>query len=397
LGSGGGRDILRFLRICLVYDCLYPHTVGGAERTYRDLAGRLVAAGHEVTYLTLRQWPRGESGDFDGVRVVAVGPQRELYVAGRRRIAPPLIFGAGVLRHLLVHGGRYDVVHTASFPYFSLLAAGAVRPLRRYRLIVDWHEVWSTAYWRAYLGPVRGRIGEQVQRRCARLQQRAFCRTAMHVRRLRELGMKGELTVLRGAYGGPLTKPQPRKADPLVVYAGRLIPEKRAAAVVPAVALAAERVPGLRGIVFGDGPDRARVEAAIAALGRDPCVSAPGFVAAQTMADALARALCIVLASEREGFGLIVVEAAAVGVPSVVAAGEDSAASELIESGVNGFVTESADPTELADAIVGVYAAGPRLRASTAAWFVANAPGLSVEHSMDVVLAAYANEARPGA
>ena len=26
------------MRICLVYDCLFPHTVGGAERWYRNLA-----------------------------------------------------------------------------------------------------------------------------------------------------------------------------------------------------------------------------------------------------------------------------------------------------------------------------------------------------------------------
>jgi hypothetical protein len=33
------------VRICLVYDCLYPHTVGGAERWYRDLAERLARDG----------------------------------------------------------------------------------------------------------------------------------------------------------------------------------------------------------------------------------------------------------------------------------------------------------------------------------------------------------------
>ena len=44
------------MNICLVYDCLFPHTIGGAERWYRELALRLVADGHDVTYLTLRQW-----------------------------------------------------------------------------------------------------------------------------------------------------------------------------------------------------------------------------------------------------------------------------------------------------------------------------------------------------
>ena len=112
------------MRICLVYDCLFPYTVGGAERWYRNLAQRLAADGHEVTYLTLRQWPRGERGEIPGVRVVVAGPRLGLYGAGgQRRILPPLVFGAGVLAHLLRHGRRYDVVHTCSFPYFSLLAA----------------------------------------------------------------------------------------------------------------------------------------------------------------------------------------------------------------------------------------------------------------------------------
>ena len=128
----------------MVYDCLFPHTVGGAERWYRNLALRLAADGHEVTYLTLRQWDRGEDGDLPGVRVVAAGPRMALYRgAGQRRIAPPLVFGAGVLWHLLRHGRRYDVVHTASFPYFSLLAAAVARRLHGFRLVVDWHELWS--------------------------------------------------------------------------------------------------------------------------------------------------------------------------------------------------------------------------------------------------------------
>src|SRR4051812_47658752 len=60
------------VRICVVYDCLYPHTVGGAERWYRNLSRRLVEAGHDVTYLTLRQWDSGVEPSFDGVRVVPV-------------------------------------------------------------------------------------------------------------------------------------------------------------------------------------------------------------------------------------------------------------------------------------------------------------------------------------
>src|ERR1041385_6702312 len=39
------------MTICLVYDCLYPHTVGGAERWYRNLALRLAADRPELPHL----------------------------------------------------------------------------------------------------------------------------------------------------------------------------------------------------------------------------------------------------------------------------------------------------------------------------------------------------------
>ena len=150
------------MRICLAYDCLYPWTVGGAERWYRGLGERLASEGHEVTYLTRLQWQDADQPQIPGVRVIAVSGSDELYGAdGNRRIGPPLRFGLGVLIHLLRHGRSYDVVHLCSFPYFSVLAAAAARPLGRYRLIVDWFEVWSPEYWRGYLGPIGGRVGHK--------------------------------------------------------------------------------------------------------------------------------------------------------------------------------------------------------------------------------------------
>lgn len=381
------------MRVCLIYDCLYPHTVGGAERWYRNLAERLAAAGHDVTYLTLRQWEPGADPGVAGVRVVVVGPRMELYVDGRRRIGPPLRFGLGVLWHLLRRGRGYDVVHTASFPYFSLLAAGLVARLGGFRVVVDWHEVWSREYWREYLGRVGGGVGWGVQRVCARLPQRAFCFSRLHAARLREEGLRGTVEVLEGEYAGGAAEPWsagPQPAEPVVMLAGRLIPEKRATALIPAFALAARKVPGLRAAIYGDGPERAALERAVAAHGLGAAVSLHGFVAADELERALGSALCMVLASRREGYGMIVVEASARGTPSVVVAGPDNAATELIADGVNGVIAVSAEPAALAAAIVRVAEAGPALRASTAAWYAANARRLSLEQSLTRVLASYA-------
>lgn len=383
------------MRVCLVYDCLYPHTVGGAERWYRNLADRLAREGHDVTYLTLRQWDRGIDPGLAGVRVVTAGPRMALYVGRRRRILPPLVFGLGVLAHLLARGQRYDVVHTASFPYFSMLAAAVARPLHSYRLVADWHELWTREYWDEYLGRA-GVVGWLVQRACVRVRHRAFCFSRMHAGRLRDEGYRGEPRILAGQYVPPDSTP-PRPAgdrEPLAVFAGRHIPEKRVPALVPAIARARERMPELRATILGDGPERPRVLAEIAALGLQETVDAPGFVPAECVDAELARALCMVLPSRREGYGLVVLEAAARGTPSVVVADPDNAAVELVSDGENGVVAPSASPDDLAAAILRVHEGGAALRHSTAAWFERNRGRLSLEGSLAAVAASYAASAR---
>jgi len=378
------------MRICLVYDCLYPHTVGGAERWYRELAQRLVADGHEVTYLTMRQWERGERASIDPrVRVVCAAPRMALYTSeGRRRILPPLVFGLGVLWHLLRAGRRYEVVHTCSFPYFPLLAAAAVRPLWRYELVVDWFEVWSRSYWRDYLGGLQGLIGAAVQRLCARVPQRAFCFSKLHLRRLEEEGLSGHRAVLRGLSAGAQAH-SAIAAEPLVVFAGRLIPEKRAPLGVAAVALAAAQVPGLRAVFYGDGPEREALRQAIVEHGVSDTVQAPGFAEAELLERDMSRALCVLLPSRREGYGLVVVEASAHATPAVVVAGEDNAAVELVQEGVNGVLAGDDTPATVAEAIVRVHQLGMGLRESTARWFSEHAEELSLESSLEAVLQSY--------
>jgi glycosyltransferase involved in cell wall biosynthesis len=379
------------MRICVIYDCLFPLTVGGAERWYHNLAERLAGDEHAVTYLTLRQWDRGDPPKIDGVRVVAVGPRMALYTeSGRRRILPPLVFGLGVLWHLLRHGRRYDIVHTCAFPYFSLLAAAVLRPLKRYGLVVDWFEVWSRSYWHDYLGGIQGWIGALVQRLCAAVPQRAFCFSELHAARLSAEGLRGPVTVLRGLYAGPLQPAPPRAADLLVLFAGRLIPEKRVTLGVAAVASAAQRISGLQGVFYGDGPERSKLREAITEHDAQSIISAPGF-AEMSLVDAdMRRALCMLLPSRREGYGMVVVEASAHATPSIVVAGEDNAATELVEDGVNGVIVPSADPEAVARAIVRVHEAGLALRESTANWFAENAEALSLKSSLKQVLASYA-------
>ena len=120
----------------------------------------------------------------------------------------------------------------------------------------------------------------------------------------------------------------------------------------------------------------------------------PGFVHAAEVEKAFRTAACMILPSRREGYGMVVIEAASVGTPSVVVRDEDNAATELVEEGVNGFIASSASPEELAASIARAIAGGMELRRSTAAWFAANAHRLSFASSLERVSNAYATDRR---
>ena len=384
------------MRIAIVYDCLFPNTVGGAERWYRNLAERL-GKRHSVTYLTRRQW--GEEGPQTPFETDAVSPASHLYTgSGRRRIWPPLRFGLGVFWHLLRHGRRYDAVHTASFPYFHLLGARLALRLSRSsaRLVVDWHEVWGREYWRSYLGPVGGRIGFAVERLCLRVPDRSFTFSRLAEARLRGYGHRAAITRLTGEHsadpwadGRSRDEAAAEPSPPMVVSAGRHIPEKRVSAIPAAIAVARRQIPDLRCVILGDGPDFEATRKRVGELGLEDAVELAGRVDHDELMRRIAAASCLLHPSEREGYGMVVVEAVSLGTPAIVVRGSENAAAELVDEGVNGFTVESADATAMADAIVRVVAAGSELRASSLDWYRDRREELSIEGSLTEVESSY--------
>ncbi len=384
------------MKIAIVYDCLFPNTLGGAERWYRNLAERLDRS-HDVTFVTRRQW--GDEGPETSFETIAVSPGGDLYTSsGRRSIWPPIRFGIGVFLHLLRHGRSYDAVHSASFPFFSLLGAAlALRLTRaRARLIVDWWELWTREYWRSYLGSPGGRIGAAIQSFCIRLPDQSFAFSRLVENRLRDKRPGAKVERLTGAYSGHADTIPPSiepGEPPLVVAAGRHIPEKRVPAIPPAIAIAREEVPGLRCEIFGRGPETEATNARVRELGLGEAVEIRGLVDSDLLLRRIGKASCLLHPSLREGYGLVIVEAASVGTPSIVVRGPENAAGELIEEGVNGFVAESAEPEVLAEAVVKVVRGGAALRASTAGWYERHRDQLSIETSLTAVEASYSEVA----
>jgi glycosyltransferase involved in cell wall biosynthesis len=329
----------RRLRIAFVYDALFPYVSGGAERRYHELATRL-AARHDVHFFSWRYWGEAYAASGPevrgGITYHAVGPARPFYGDdGKRTIREALAFAMRLLP--ILGRRRFDVVDASATPYLPLYAAWLATRLTGTPLVATWHEYWG-ARWTEYLPdrPIVARIARLAE---AGARPLADVRVAVSAMTARRVGSNVEV-VENGVDVGRIRRTKPDGVRSDVIHLGRLIDEKRVDLLLHAVkALVVER-PDLRCTIVGDGPERRRLEELAGWLGIERNVSFLGVVPDDRVGGLLRASRTLALPSEREGFGISVVEAQAAGSVPVVARGRFSAAPELITDGEDGLLCE---------------------------------------------------------
>ncbi len=137
---------------------------------------------------------------------------------------------------------------------------------------------------------------------------------------------------------------------PLVVMVAALVQHKDPLNFVRAVAEARHRVPALQALMVGDGPLRAAVESEIDRLSLGGALRLAG---TRSDADALlAAADIVVLSSEEEGLGTVLLDAMALGRP--VAATRGGGIPEIVVDGETGLLAPVHDPVALGTAIADI-------------------------------------------
>ncbi len=388
------------LRIAVVYDCLYPVNTGGGERVYRAVADALVRRGHRVDYLTRRQWEDG-AAPATSFRLRPIWRGEIARPDGTRTSSAAVRFASAVFRALLRHRRSYDLVIVSALPPLNVPAARLALLGSRAWLAADWLEVWPLRKWRRYSGLLVGGIAWALQSIGLRASDEATVNSRFTLERARAGGLRPTKGVVLGLIdlvpdAGPLPDSDGFDADgveahavdpELVLFAGRHIPDKQLETLPPALRVVARSRPGVRLVVTGTGSETGALAAAAQEAGVP--VDLRGRVSDDELDHLMSSAAVLVNPSRREGFGLVVAEAAARGTPSVVVAGEDNASAELVIDGVNGFVAPSAEPDDLGAALLAALDGGDALRASTRAWFLAERTTSRLDASLDELLTRY--------
>ena len=148
----------------------------------------------------------------------------------------------------------------------------------------------------------------------------------------------------------PTQESRPMAERPLrIAYLGRLEPYKRVDLLLRAVAALVSRFPGLELVVVGRGVARESLEALAAELGLAARVRFTGFVDDAERDATVADARVCVCPSVKEGWGITVIEANALGVP--VVATDAPGLRDAVLHGETGLLVPCDDHQALAAAI----------------------------------------------
>lgn len=121
-----------------------------------------------------------------------------------------------------------------------------------------------------------------------------------------------------------------------------------------------KRFPNLKYLIIGDGPDRARLEAKTASLGIAANVVFAGYIPESEKVAHYNLADVYVMPSIGEGFGIVLIEAAACGVPVVGSKSDGSR--EALQDGQLGRLVDPKRPDELVQAVAGILEIAPPRR-----------------------------------
>ena len=353
---------LRILQLCT----RYPPGTGGVETHVHAIATELHTRGHEVEVLTsdlLTETPfkRIDPEDklYNNVDGVPVRRFKARGLSGTAQYS----FMPAMVRAVLA--SEADIVHAHSYGFFQTHLAMAAKRMGRTRFVFTphFHPEWASGKGakRKLLRRVYDRVvgGSTLSSADA-----VLCVSRGEAQAIKEMGFHGSMVriVPNGISPelldltidpGPFTKKFGLE-PPIVLFAGRLAENKGLDVLVQAAAQVLKELPKATFVLVGeDGGMKAAIEAKAKALGISDKVVLTGHLKEDALfRSAFASCDVFVLPSIFEAFGIVVLEAMAMGRPCV--ATKVGGVPDLITDGTTGLLVEPNDPVGLSKALLKV-------------------------------------------
>jgi glycosyltransferase involved in cell wall biosynthesis len=328
------------MKIAFISDAVYPYHIGGKETRLFDLTTRLAKKGHDVHIYSMKWWNGPKTIKENGVYLHGICKQYPLYKGKSRSIKQGVMFGLACFKLLKED---FDVIDADHMVYFHLFPVKLACMLKGKKMVVTWNEVWGKEYWKNYMGN-KGLIGYWMEKMSSKLPNKIISISNHTTNNLiKSLGVSGKkITTLDiGIDLDKIQKIVPSKEKIDVTFAGRFLSHKNINLLIQAVKIISKKNPKIKVTIVGDGPERENLEKLVMDLKLEKNIGFTGFLEnIDDVTKLIKSSKVFVLPSSREGFGIVVIQANACGVPVVTINHKDNASKDLIVSGKNGFVCD---------------------------------------------------------
>jgi glycosyltransferase involved in cell wall biosynthesis len=327
------------MRIAYVTDAIYPYNKGGKEKRLFDISTRLAAMGHDVYIYCMRWWDQDKSQKSrvtshesrnirveNGVTLHAISPYYPLYSGERRSIKQAIFFGLSCLKLIRED---WDVIDVDQMPYFPHIFTKLVCLVKGRKMIVTWNEVWGLTYWQEYSGPVKGFLAYLVEKISTYFPDKVISISQHTTDKLvNELHMKKPISTISNTIDyDHILKVKPSKEKSDIIFAGRLLKHKNVDILIKAIAEVKKTKPNVKCIIVGEGPEKERLDKLTRDLRLETNIVFKNFFPNHDDLYSLIKSSKVfVLPSSREGFGLVVLEANACGIPVITVDEKDNGA-----------------------------------------------------------------------
>ncbi|GBE39169.1 glycogen synthase [bacterium BMS3Bbin08] len=321
---------------------------GGVESRSLHL-GKELAKEHNVTILTSWQEGQKREDEIAGIKVIRCGSHHPY--TNRGAVISRMKFALSALK-----AGRQlrgiDIVEGNTF--ITYLPAVYIAKHHGVPSIASYNEVWI-GEWIRNKGLVTGMLGNIWERMVLSRGWTHFIAVSdFTAGKLRDRGISGKkITVVHN--GIDLREIKNIRADkaskPAVCYIGRLTERKRVEDLLYAVSSAIQRVPELRCVIIGSGAEMNSLKRLAKKLGIEDHTDFTGYIENHDdVLKSLKSSHVLCLPSVVEGFGIVVIEAAACGVPFVLS--DIDPLVEVSRKGKGGLIFKRRDVDDLAEKIV---------------------------------------------
>jgi len=349
------------MRILYFTQLFYPALFGGGEYIFYQWAADLAKKGHDIHVITQKLAGTKSYEIHRGIHIYRVGSTLNLVGTLPIGIVPNLTFlvesffkGIQISKK-----NKINVIHSNT--YVPVISAQLCSSLLQIPHVTTVHDVYSTSqkdFWKTWsdqagVSKSTGFLGPIMEKLVTKMPVTIFHTVSEKSKQdLESLGASKIIVIPNGINLDDYQTSVTTKKNQ-AIFVGRLVFYKNLDVIINAFAKIADKIPDVKLVIVGNGPQRNHLEKLSESLGLKNNVLFTGRIHDAEKIKLISESTVLLNPSLVEGFGIVILEGFACSKPVVVS--DSKPLSDLVNDSIDGYVIPATDANSWADKIMELF------------------------------------------